>query len=81
MAIQICALKDQGILEVTYSPDDVTREALDEQRGMVADAISKSGLGKVLIDTSALTQFLFVLIVFGHNKAISTQDTLRKARF
>jgi hypothetical protein len=57
MGITISVLADQGVLEVTYSPDPVTSDDLADQREMVADAISGSNISKVLIDASALAHF------------------------
>jgi len=81
MAIDISVLEDLGVLKVTYSPEDVTRKGLAEQRNLVADAISKSAISNVLVDASALAQLPPILTIFEHNVTVSLQDTLRKAKF
>jgi hypothetical protein len=79
MAVSIRALGE--ILEVVYSSGDVTREDLAEQRALVADAISKRALRKVLIDASALKSMPSVVTILDHNSAVSADSTLRKVKF
>jgi len=81
MTVEISVLADLGVLEVAYSADDVTAEDLVAQREQVSDAIARSGLEKVLIDASALARFPSVVTIFEHNAVISTERTLREARF
>ncbi len=81
MSVDICVLDDRGILVVTYSSEEVTPEALAEQRRLVADAISSNALKKVLIDTSALTRFPSTMAIFTHNAAVSKDSILQQTKF
>ena len=64
MAINISMLQVKGTLKIRYPHVDVTREGLAEQRNLVADAISRSGIRKVLVDVSALTRMPPVVTIF-----------------
>ena len=47
----------------------------------MADALLKSKLRKVLIDTSALTKFPPLMTIYEHSSALSSDTTLREAKF
>lgn len=79
MAVSIRALGE--ILEAVYSSGDVTREDLAEQRTLVADAISKHAIRKILIDASALERLPSVTTILDHNSAVSADSFLRRAKF
>jgi hypothetical protein len=81
MGISISILKDRGIIEVIYSSDPVTSEALAEQRRLLADAISRSNIDKVLLDASALARFPSIVTLLQHNKSVATNKVLRRTRF
>ena len=81
MALTINELEGQGVLEVTYSPEDVTREDLAYQRRQVADAISRSSLKRVLIDAAEIKQFPSAAMIVDHNSAISSNSTLMQVKF
>lgn len=81
MAISISVLKDREILEVKYSPEAVSQKDLTEQRILVADAISKSGLKKVLVDASSLVSFPGPFTVLNHNESVAAHEILRKTKF
>ena len=81
MAIDIIVLKDQGIIKLAYSPGEITQEELEEHRALVAEAITESGIRNVLVDLSGLTQLPSIVTIIEHNAALSTQSTLRTAKF
>ncbi len=81
MAIDICVLEDQGILQVTYSLGDVTEGDLISQRKVVAEAVSRSALRKVLVDASALARLPSLWTTAEHNAAVSQDKALRLAKF
>jgi len=81
MSINIRELADRGILEVTYLPDDVTKEDLAEQRRLVADAILRSSLRKVLMDASALKSLPSAATIFYHNRDVSDDSTFNGIKF
>lgn len=81
MTIRISVLADQGILEVTYASGAVTAAALTEQRGMVADALSRHRLDKVLVDASEVTSFPSPFTVFEHNAAVAENGILQSRKF
>jgi hypothetical protein len=81
MGIRTSVLKDHGVLEVIYSPDPVTGVSLAEQRKVVAEAISRSNIYKVLIEASLLDRFPSPFTVLEHNKDVVKDEILQKARF
>jgi hypothetical protein len=81
MSISITTNRELGVLEVTYSPGTVTPQELAEQRSQVADAISQSGIRKVLIDASALERLPSILTALEHNESVAANEKLRNATF
>jgi hypothetical protein len=81
MSISIVTNKDLGVLEVTYSPGTVTPQELAEQRRILADAVSQSGLRKVLIDASALARFPSIVTALEHNQRVAANEQLRTTTF
>ncbi|MBD3161846.1 MAG: hypothetical protein GF346_06185 [Candidatus Eisenbacteria bacterium] len=81
MGIRISTLEDAGILEVVYSPDPVTPEALEEQRTLVAQALAQTNIRRVLLDATSLARFPGILTSLEHNESVSANPLLRKTRF
>jgi hypothetical protein len=81
MTIHTQVLEDLGVLEVIYSEGSVTDKELKEQRKVVADALEKNDMSKVLIDASALTHMPKVTTTLKHNMEVAAIETLRRTRF
>ena len=81
MALDISTLDDRGVLEIRYLPGHVTGADLDEGRNAVAAALSESGIRKVFVDASALSQMPTLIAMLRHNAAIAADSILRQARF
>ena len=81
MTIHINTLGEAGILEVVYASQAVSPEGLAEQRRLVAEALSRSTIRKVLLDATALRKFPPILTVLRHNESVAADDILRRARF
>ena len=81
MTVEIRVLQKPKILEVTYTTERVTSTDLEEQRRLVAEALSKHDLRKVLIDASSLEQVPAILTMFEHNTAVSSDKILQRSIF
>lgn len=81
MGITIVTNDEEGMIEVTYSPDPVRDADLREQRKLVAEAMQKSGISRVLLDASSLSKFPSILTSLEHNRSVAADKQLRKAKF
>lgn len=81
MSISISVLEDKGILEVIYSPDTVTPEALSDQRSLVSETISRRAIRKVLLDATSLQSFPSILTTLKHNEGVAANEILRVTKF
>ncbi|SHJ10326.1 hypothetical protein SAMN02745216_01034 [Desulfatibacillum alkenivorans DSM 16219] len=81
MGISLDMNEDIGILVVTYLPEPVTPNDLAKQRKMVADALSSSGIQKVLIDASSLLRFPPIVAALEHNEKIAADEKLKTIKY
>jgi hypothetical protein len=81
MTISISTLEDEGVLEVVYSSNPVTREALAEHRTLVAEALARSTVRKVLLDATSLPTFPSILTSLKHNERVAADEVLRGTEF
>ncbi len=81
MSIRIVTNRELGVLDVMYSPGTVTPQELAEQRRLLADAVSQSGIRKVLIDASALARFPSIVTALEHNQRVAANERLRNTTF
>jgi len=81
VSIEIVENPDLGCLEVTYTADPVTPQDLAVQRSSVTDAVSRSGIRKVLLDASSLPNIPSLLTVLRHNESVSQDEDLRRTKF
>ncbi|MBD3278791.1 MAG: hypothetical protein GF388_10870 [Candidatus Aegiribacteria sp.] len=79
MGIEIQVLKDY--VKMIYSPEELDKEALREQRAMVVEALRKNELNRVLIDASELRDLPSAFTLLDHNSAVSKDEVLSRVKF
>lgn len=81
MGISISTLEETAVLQVVYSSERVTDEALAAQRELVAKEVARTGINRVLLDTTLLESFPPILTSLRHNESVAGNELLRCSRF